>query len=453
MPAAIVMIRPMILNDRHETRSRLRRLQDWIQKFDQKPHSKHSALQMWRIYDSALEAMFTRAKMAATDEEIFAETQEVNDAVELLYFFSFLSASSISLDIFHTIAARRFSIKRRSPTSILTPSQGSTHPLATPKLSSSKSYLLSVLGNGCDPIEATMNRIERAISMLRGNCLLNVVLQTPTASCYVTQNSLVRHCARVSKYSTSEEDGEYAALKAIVTLAQAIVKDYSVESKAFRRLILPHIEECRHAFGDGDETKFIDGIFRTLDFRDGAEVVLRYSLVYFECGKIDMARRLQGRVVRLATMEGHCKLDISDEILLWARAMLATSYHDLNGPGQRHEAMKLREMVVEGRQSNYEETPGVEMNSIKSWELYDAFLIALSNLADSCDEVPSQISRAIGYREKIFDNRQMSSLTVDLSETQLRLGRSYFQGGWKDKSFDQRLDVANKRKLLVDDPP
>jgi tetratricopeptide (TPR) repeat protein len=239
-------------------------------------------------------------------------------------------------------------------------------------------------------------------------------------------------------------------LKAIVTLAQAIVKDYSVKSKALRRRLLPHIEACILVFKDGDETSFINGIFGKLDFRDSAEVVLRFSLVYFECGKIDMARRLQDRVVRLATMEGHSILDNSEEVLLWARAMLATSLHDLNGPGQRQEAMELREMVLQDREDNFKQIPALERNSIDGRELYEAYLIALSNLADSCDEVPSQIGYAIEYRKAIYEGRKNSPMTPDFSETQLRLARSYFQGGLKDKSFEIRYAVTKRR---VNGPP
>lgn len=126
--------------------------------------------------------------------------------------------------------------------------------------------------------------------------------------------------------------------------------------------------------------------------------------------------------------------------------MLATSCHDFNGPGQRQEATEQREMVVKGRRLNFERAP----TNMDRWELYDAYLIALSNLADSYDEMPSKIERSIEIREMILRGRKNSRIAADLTETRLRLARSYFQGGFKEEAFDLRTEVATGRILGVD---
>ncbi|KAK8002146.1 hypothetical protein PG991_014368 [Apiospora marii] len=194
--------------------------------------------------------------------------------------------------------------------------------------------------------------------------------------------------------------------------------------RAFHRTLLPHIEGYQKSLLK--EAKELVKAFDEFESL-GPEMALRVSMAYYEAGQVAVALEQQRCVVELL----QAATGTRKGMLLTAQMLLATSLHDLNGPGQRREALEIRKKAADSGPAN---------------KLSDATgANVLSDLADSLDRLRRTHSEACELRIRILEfwNRTQPDSSQAI-EAKRRLARSLFRSGQKNQALLLRREICGR---------
>lgn len=430
LPQGIVYAGSVIRNDDSDmTRTVGARLRDYLGALNEAPHPGHPLNAMWGPGQDECEELSLAEPYAMIVESMKSQAhrngdhQRVEDALELLYFFSFLSSTGISFEIF-TNYLKNTHVKHVASATIATASLPESNMPSRLHRTSVRSIndncSLSVLAKSSETLEEKEKRIRDGLSLL---ILNDLIVWGGTVSLH----SLVQDCARVSRFC-NQDAGDQDAFRAIWTLVCSIPDIYDSTSRKYRRSLLPHIQAYRKSYDDLEFAK----IYLRLGFEEALEIHLCLAFVYSESGYFQTAMELQEVAVRKAKDQ----MNEYQDLFLRAQAQLATSYHDLNGSGQRLKALRLREDVRDRRNVNF--TKSSADLSVLNRKAYSA---ALSDLADSYMVFPELKFKALEIRGEVLDLCSKNADEYDTREAKRRLARTCYEVGQRHRALELRKNV------------
>ena len=431
LPQGIVLAGSMIRNDDSDmTRTVSARLRDYLDALNQAPHPGHPLIAVWGPGQDEREELSLAEPYAMIVESMRSQArrngdhQRVEDALELLYFFSFLSSTGISLDIF-TNYLRNTHVKPVPSATIATASVPESNMPSrlhrTSVRSISDDCSLSILATSSETLEEKEKRIRDGLSLLISN---DLIVWGGTVSLH----SLVQDCARTSRFCDPGDAGDRDAFRAIWTLVCSIPDIYDSTSRKYRRSLLPHIQAYRKSYDDLEFAK----IYLRLGFEEALEIHLCLAFVYSESGHFKTAMELQ----EVAVHKANGQMSEYKDLFLRAQAQLATSYHDLNGSGQRLKALRLREDIRDRRKVNF-----TKSSADLSFFNRKAYSAALSDLADSYMIFPELKFKALEIRGEVLDLCSTNPDEYDTREARRRLARTCYEVGQRHRALELREDV------------
>jgi tetratricopeptide (TPR) repeat protein len=167
----------------------------------------------------------------------------------------------------------------------------------------------------------------------------------------------------------------------------------------------------------------------------GLEMILKFSLAYFENGRFEDAKTKQEYVLKKAG--NYLRSD--HPTALRAMSLLATSCHDL---GERHRALLLREKVWQARKKIL----GINYTS-KNLRLY---LTSTMNLADSYCCSPGKKGEALKLRLEVLKERTeaLGEEDPDTLEAMRKVASSYYMMGERYEALRIRKKVFHTRATM-----
>lgn len=234
----------------------------------------------------------------------------------------------------------------------------------------------------------------------------------------------IRQCAINSMHRERSSLRTYA-LRSLITISQVIDGKYDNESTIFRQSLLSHVKAHKDTYPDRQ------GLFEMLNVRSALLLCMKLSLVYYQSGEIGSAKEIQDAAVKRANSS-----PLDDDLLLQAKSQLAASLFSLDGYQDRERAMELRYDVMKRRKVLWQ-----NQREKLSWR---AYIHSLSDLADSYDHIPAKVRETVAYREEVLEalrNWGRGGSEEERTEATLRLARSYYRSGQRNKALQLRSRV------------
>ncbi len=328
------------------------------------------------------------------------QSVEHKDAVDLMHIFAFMHFESISESIF-----------QRSWNDLKGPNEKSVeYP--------------GILRERPVWNEDAQARLRRAIRVL---CDYSIIEHDPDKQ--VCSLHPVVHAWTRDRLSKPEQKRWLSCTAAV--LARCISPELEPSGRAFRRLLIPHIDSCLRALGS-QSPSFAETVER-------ADELHRFASVYAENGLWKQARTLQRKVVSFRTK----KLGRWHEDTIRAQRSLGYTYWNL---ADVKSAIELQSKVLKSR---WWSRP-----SLVDWAVWPPWLPHHVSYCVALDDLTltlwlagrRDLSRKAGERAVKGLKRRLGPDDPMTLSAMFNLARTYLHLGHEEKSHGMLVSVVQKRK-------